>query len=112
MIFRIMTLLCCLSFSLMTLAQASGGEIRRPHTTKSNTLSPKVEKRASDKRRNTNSTMSSSNVISQQNKQVKSAETRECTKCGRTLSLSHFTTDVSICENCFHLLLDQKRKKR
>ena len=29
MIFRIITLICCLSFSLMTSAQASGGQIRR-----------------------------------------------------------------------------------
>ncbi len=35
MIIRIITLLCCLSFSLMTSAQASGGQIRRKNTTSS-----------------------------------------------------------------------------
>ena len=34
---RILTLLCCLSFTLMTSAQASGGQIRRPTKTQQTT---------------------------------------------------------------------------
>ena len=45
--FRILTLLCCLSFSFAALAQASGGQIRR------NTPKPKTEVRKPSKPRHT-----------------------------------------------------------
>ena len=72
----------------------------------------KVEKRTGDKRRYTNSAKSNSDEKSVQSEQVQPEETRKCTKCGKTLSLSQFATDVPVCENCFHLLLEQKRKNK
>lgn len=46
-----LTLFCCLSFSLMASAQASGGQIRRPEKTQSNVANRSVSRTASPSRK-------------------------------------------------------------
>ena len=46
-----LTLLCCMSFSIMASAQASGGQIRRPEKTQSNVANRSVSRTASPSRK-------------------------------------------------------------